>query len=170
MNRISIHIESDGFNSEQAQALAAFAATLKPSAERVYAGSIIGSDSSEVKVLEEQPAEDKPKATRNRSKKTEVPAEANLEAVKDIEVKEPETVEPEKVPAEEEDDLMGDTAPEVETAPAITIVEIRAKVSDKQAVHKEAIRAKLGELGAANVTALKESDYQTFYAFLNTLA
>lgn len=162
MNRISIHIESDGFNPEQAQALAAFTATLKPSL--VQDVPFTASGCLDRGVAEDQPApEEKPKATRNRSKKTE-------EVVKDIEVVQPETVEPENAPVEEEDDLMGDTAPEAKNAPAITIVEIRAKVSDKQAVHKEAIRAKLGELGAANVTALKESDYQTFYAFLNTLA
>lgn len=115
----------------------------------------------------------KPKATRNRSKKVEAPAENTLtpttEQVKAIEVAQPEVVEstPETAPAvEEEDDLMGDAAPE---SPAVTIVEIRALVSDKQAVHKEAIRAKLGELGAANVTALKETDYLQFYAFLSQL-
>lgn len=165
MNRISIHIESDGFNSEQAQALAVLAATLKPSTER---RPYTAEPSPDCGTSEEQPApEEKPKATRNRSKKADAPQE---EKAAQMEVVQPETVEPENVPAEDEDDLMGDTATEAETAPAITIVEIRAKVSDKQAVHKEAIRAKLGELGAANVTALKESDYQTFYAFLNTLS
>lgn len=164
MNRISIHIESDGLNPEQAQALAAFTATLKPSGEKVY----FAEPSPDCGTAEDQPApEEKPKATRNRAKKADAPQE---EKAAQMEVVQPETVEAETAPAEEEDDLMGDTAPDAENTPAITIVEIRAKVSDKQAVHKEAIRAKLGELGAANVTALKESDYQTFYAFLNTLA
>lgn len=164
MNRISIHIESDGFNPEQAQALAAFAATLKPSGEKLY----FAEPSPVCGTAEDQPApEEKPRATRNRTKKAEAPQE---EKAAQMEVVAPETVGAETAPAEEEDDLMGDTAPAAENTPAITIVEIRAKVSDKQAEHKEAIRAKLGELGAANVTALKESDYQTFYAFLNTLA
>lgn len=166
MNKISIHIESDGFNSEQAQALAAFAATLKPSEKKAYYPESIGCP--DTGMLQEVPTtEEKPKATRNRAKKAEAPQE---EKASQMEVVQPETVEPETAPTEEEDDLMGDTAPAAENTPAITIVEIRAKVSDKQAVHKEAIRAKLGELGAANVTALKESDYQTFYAFLSTLA
>lgn len=166
MNRISIHIESDGFNQEQAQALAAFTATLKPSGERVFSGELKGCDATLVKVLEEQPIEEKPKATRNRSKKVETTEEVATPEEQAV-ANEVETVA-EEVQPEEEDDLMGDEATEA-AAPTVTREMVRSKVSDKQAAHKDAIRAKLKDLGAENVTKLEDKHFGVFYAFLEAL-
>lgn len=168
MNRISIHIESDGFNPEQAQALAAFTATLKPSGERhfkdepqpVSCGTLAESPTAEVT----EPKKKNRNRTPNKPDATIVPERDTFDdtAAKATEVNEPETVE------QEEDDLMGDDAPET-SAITVTREMVRSKVSDKQAVHKDAIRAKLKDLGAENVTKLEDKHFGAFYAFLESL-
>lgn len=169
MNRISIHIESDGFNPEQAQALATFAATLKPTGERHFKDEPqpVSCGTLKEAIQEEQTVEDKPKATRNRSKKVETVTEELSAPEEQAVANEVETVA-EEVGQEEEDDLMGDDAPE--TALTVTREMVRSKVSDKQAAHKDAIRAKLKDLGAENVTKLEDKHFGDFYAFLNKLA
>jgi hypothetical protein len=154
MTKISITIETEGLNATQATNLAAFLNSLESGKPFE-----VGSDAPEPVLNLEPEQEEKPKATRNRAKKTEAPVEeAKAESV---EVVEPETVAP---PQEEEaDDLMG------EEVPAITIEQIRSLVSEKQADHKEAIRNKLKEFDAANVTALPKENYAAFYTFLKGL-
>jgi len=157
MTRVHITIETSGLDATQATNLSNFLASLGQSVEtdrpQGEGDTISGADAPE----------EKPKATRNRSKKVEAPEtiEEAPTPVEEIEVVEPEVVEPEE--EEPADDLMGDDKP------AITIVEIRALVSDKQAAHKEAIRGKLKEFDAANVTALPEGKYSAFHGFLQTL-
>jgi len=153
MTRVHISIETSGLDATQATKLSNFLASL---------GQSIDDETPEVLTKCEDVAEEKPKATRNRSKKVEaITIEEVAAPVEAIEVVEPETVETEE--EETADDLMGDDKP------TITIVEIRALVSDKQAAHKEAIRGKLKEFDAANVTALPEAKYTAFHAFLKTL-
>jgi len=157
MTRVHISIETSGLDATQATNLSNFLASLGQSVE------IDRPQGEGVIISEAEAPEEKPKATRNRTKKVETPEtiEAAPTPVEEIEVVEPETVEAEE--EETADDLMGDDKP------TITIVEIRALVSDKQAAHKEAIRGKLKEFDAANVTALPESKYTAFHAFLKTL-
>lgn len=51
----------------------------------------------------------------------------------------------------------------------IKIEEIRALLAKKVEAHRPAIKAKLTEFNAANVTSLKEENYKAFMDFLNTL-
>lgn len=69
-----------------------------------------------------------------------------------------------------------DTKP-VDTKPAdtkvtgtkITLADVRAKTAPLVEVHRQAIMEKLRELGAANVSSLKEEHFPTFITFLDTL-
>lgn len=54
--------------------------------------------------------------------------------------------------------------------PAVPIQDIRTLLASKVDNHREAIRAKLTELGAKNVTGLDARNYGSFYKFLKALA
>lgn len=54
--------------------------------------------------------------------------------------------------------------------PAVSIQDIRTLLASKVDNHREAIRAKLTELGARNVTGLDARNYDAFYEFLKNLA
>lgn len=54
--------------------------------------------------------------------------------------------------------------------PAVSIQDIRTLLVSKVDNHREAIRAKLTELGARNVTGLDARNYDAFYEFLKDLA
>lgn len=54
--------------------------------------------------------------------------------------------------------------------PAVSIQDIRTLLASKVDNHREAIRAKLTELGARNVTGLDAQNYDAFYEFLKDLA
>lgn len=57
-----------------------------------------------------------------------------------------------------------------ESEPANSIQDIRTLLASKVDNHREAIRAKLTELGARNVTGLDARNYDAFYEFLKDLA
>lgn len=52
----------------------------------------------------------------------------------------------------------------------VSIQDIRTLLASKVDNHREAIRAKLTELGARNVTGLDAQNYDAFYEFLKDLA
>lgn len=54
--------------------------------------------------------------------------------------------------------------------PAVSIQDIRTLLASKVDNNREAIRAKLTELGAKNVTGLDPQNYDSFYEFLKGLA
>lgn len=54
--------------------------------------------------------------------------------------------------------------------PAVSVQDIRTLLASKVDNHREAIRAKLTELGAKNVTGLDARNYDSFYEFLEDLA
>lgn len=72
------------------------------------------------------------------------------------------TEEPEPMPMDANSSLGSD--------PAVSIQDIRALLASKVDNHREAIRAKLTELGARNVTGLDAQNYDAFYEFLKDLA
>lgn len=72
------------------------------------------------------------------------------------------TEEPEPMPMDANSSLGSD--------PAVSIQDIRALLASKVDNHREAIRAKLTELGAKNVTGLDVRNYDAFYEFLKDLA
>lgn len=72
------------------------------------------------------------------------------------------TEEPEPMPMDTNSSLGSD--------PAVSIQDIRILLASKVDNNREAIRAKLTELGAKNVTGLDARNYDSFYEFLKDLA
>lgn len=71
---------------------------------------------------------------------------------------------------EEPEPMPMDTNSSLGSDPAVSIQDIRALLASKVDNHREAIRAKLTELGARNVTGLDARNYDSFYEFLKDLA
>lgn len=123
--------------------------------------------------------------------KVEIKFEANLEETQDLEmvrkicqviganpataktadVKKPapaQTPTPKKM--EEPEPMPMDANSSLGSDPAVSIQDIRILLASKVDNHREAIRAKLTELGAKNVTGLDARNYGSFYEFLKDLA
>ena len=75
---------------------------------------------------------------------------------------------PEKT--EEPEPMPMDTNSSLGSDPAVSIQDIRTLLASKVDNNREAIRAKLTELGAKNVTGLDARNYDSFYEFLKDLA
>lgn len=75
---------------------------------------------------------------------------------------------PEKT--EESEPMPMDANSSLGSDPAVSIQDIRILLASKVDNHREAIRAKLTELGAKNVTGLDVRNYDAFYEFLKDLA
>lgn len=71
---------------------------------------------------------------------------------------------------EEPEPMPMDTNSSLGSVPAVSIQDIRTLLASKVDNHREAIRAKLTELGARNVTGLDARNYDSFYEFLKDLA
>jgi hypothetical protein len=130
--------------------------------------------------------------------KVEIKFEANLEEIQDLEmvrkicqiiganpvtaktvdVKKPASAQDVKKPApapapkkmEEPEPMPMDANSSLGSDPAVSIQDIRTLLASKVDNHREAIRAKLTELGAKNVTGLDARNYDSFYEFLKDLA
>jgi hypothetical protein len=132
--------------------------------------------------------------------KVEIKFEANLEETQDLEmvrkicqaigsnpvtvkttdVKKPAPAQDVKKPApaqtptpkkmEEPEPMPMDTNSSLGSDPAVSIQDIRTLLASKVDNNREAIRAKLTELGAKNVTGLDARNYDAFYEFLKDLA
>lgn len=121
--------------------------------------------------------------------KVEIKFEANLEETQDLEMvrkicqvigANPVTVKttdvkksaPAPVPkkTEETEPMPMDANSSLGSDPAVSIQDIRTLLASKVDNHREAIRAKLTELGAKNVTGLDARNYDAFYEFLKDLA
>lgn len=72
------------------------------------------------------------------------------------------TEEPEPMPMDANSSLGSD--------PAVSIQDIRTLLASKVDNNREAIRAKLTELGAKNVSGMDARNYDSFYEFLKGLA
>lgn len=117
--------------------------------------------------------------------KVEIKIEANLEGPQDLEMvrkicqvigANPVTVKTtdvkKSVPAQDVKKPAPAPGPKKteESEPAVSIQDIRTLLASKVDNHREAIRAKLTELGARNVTGLDARNYDAFYEFLEDLA
>ncbi len=123
--------------------------------------------------------------------KVEIKFEANLEETQDLEmvrkicqviganpvtVKKSVPAQDVKKPApapektEESEPMPMDANSSLGSDPAVSIQDIRTLLASKVDNHREAIRAKLTELGAKNVTGLDARNYDAFYEFLKDLA
>lgn len=107
---------------------------------------------------------------------------ANPVTVKTTDVKKPAPAQDVKKPApapapapvpkktEESEPMPMDANSSLGSDPAVSIQDIRTLLASKVDNHREAIRAKLTELGARNVTGLDVRNYDAFYEFLKDLA
>ena len=107
---------------------------------------------------------------------------ANPVTVKTTDVKKPAPAQDVKKPApapapapapkktEEPEPMPMDANSSLGSDPAVSIQDIRTLLASKVDNHREAIRAKLTELGAKNVTGLDARNYDSFYEFLKDLA
>lgn len=107
---------------------------------------------------------------------------ANPVTVKTTDIKEPAPAQDTKKPApapapapapkktEEPEPMPMDANSSLGSDPAVSIQDIRTLLASKVDNHREAIRAKLTELGARNVTGLDARNYDAFYEFLKDLA
>jgi len=156
MTKINITIESTGMTATQANLFSTFLGSLKEE----------NSQSVETTQIE-APISEKPKGVKTRLTKKEVVEAINASEkenfqkeeqagkVNSIEVEAPDVVEPAEEKQEEESEVS-----------TIKIEDIRKLVAEKQAVHKDLLRAKLKEYGAANVTSLPTQHYEDFHALL----
>lgn len=71
---------------------------------------------------------------------------------------------------EESEPMPMDANSSLGSDPAVSIQDIRTLLANKVDNHREAIRAKLTELGVRNVTGLDARNYDAFYEFLKDLA
>ena len=101
---------------------------------------------------------------------------ANPVTVKTTDVKKSVPAQDVKKPApapkktEESEPMPMDANSSLGSDPAVSIQDIRALLASKVDNHREAIRARLTELGAKNVTGLDARNYDAFYEFLKDLA
>ena len=103
---------------------------------------------------------------------------ANPVTVKTTDVKKPVPAQDVKKPApapapkkvEEPEPMPMDANSSLGSDPAVSIQDIRTLLASKVDNHREAILAKLTELGARNVTGLDVRNYDAFYEFLKNLA
>ena len=107
--------------------------------------------------------EEKPKQTRKKVEKVDPSFYdlKNSEAPKTNLPQDEEIITSEKVEAIE--------VVEPKTVSAPTLMQIRSLVAQKAGEHKDAIKAKLVELGAQNVSTLDAKHFQTIFDFLTEL-
>ena len=150
--KFKFEIESDGLTTAQTLAFRTFIGTL--------GGAEFLEDTRQDGVKEE-----KPKATRKKAEKVEAPQE---ETETETEAPQEETETETEAPQEE-------TKPEAievvepETVSAPTLMQIRSLVAQKAGENKDAIKSKLAELGAQNVSTLDAKHFQTIFDFLTEL-
>lgn len=137
--KFKFEIESDGLTTAQTLAF------------RTFIGTLGGAEFLE-DIRQEEVKEEKPKATRKKAEKVEAPQE---------ETKPEATQEETKAEATE--------VVEPETVSAPTLMQIRSLVDQKAGENKDAIIAKLVELGARNVSTLDAKHFQTILDFLTEL-
>ena len=139
--KFKFEIESDGLTTAQTLAFRTFIGTL--------GGAEFLEDTRQDEVKEE-----KPKATRKKAEKVEAPQEA---------------IPTESEAPQQEKKAEATEVVEPETVSAPTLMQIRSLVAQKAGEHKDAIKAKLVELGAQNVSTLDAKHFQTIFDFLTEL-
>lgn len=112
--------------------------------------------------LFEDNTEETPKRKKTTRKKKEDTSEKE-EVTKADEVSKREVLEPKS------EDKNTDPSENEDKEPSISKESIRAILKDKVGDHRDAIKAKLTELGAPNVSALKAEKHEEFYNYLETL-
>lgn len=152
---MKIKIELDGLTLEQANGLTNFLSSLNI-ADIAPTVQVLDLKEAYAKPisLEEGVKEEKPKQVRKKAEKVETPQDE--ETFKEDTIPEPEVINEIEVV-------------DAETVSPPTLMQIRSLVAQKAAEHKEAIKSKLIELGAQNVSTLDTKHFQTIFDFLNVL-
>lgn len=144
--QLEIKTTIDAFNPIQVKALNDFLTTIGANSDLAV--------HSEIYV----PLGEKPKLTRKKAEKVETPSDEAVEkAIQEI-----------KTLAESEE-VAKIEAVEPETVIAPTLMQIRSLVAQKAGEHKDAIKSKLVDLGAQNVSTLDAKHFQTIFDFLTEL-
>lgn len=110
--------------------------------------------SKEVKV---PPISESPITPGNKSADTKVVKPADTKPAKEVANTNPPIAKP------------ADTKPATTGTVKITLTDVRAKTAPLVEIHRQAIMEKLRELGAANVSTLKEEHFPAFITFLDSL-
>ena len=150
--KFKFEIESDGLTTAQTLAF------------RTFIGTLGGAEFLE-DIRQEEVKEEKPKATRKKAEKVEAPQEAiptESEAPQ-------EDIPTESEAPQQEKKVEATEVVEPETVSAPTLMQIRSLVAQKAGDHKDAIKSKLVELGAQNVSTLDAKHFQTIFDFLTEL-
>lgn len=160
--QLEIKTTIDAFNPKQVKALNDFLTAIGGHSPEETTGKTL-------KQLDDEC--EKPKATRKKAEKVD-PSFYNLEDAQAPKTNLPNpegtqatfaaiAAEPEVVEAIE--------VVEPETVSAPTLMQIRSLVAQKAGEHKDAIKSKLVELGAQNVSTLDAKHFQTIFDFLTEL-
>ena len=148
-------------NQEMAKALVHFIGTISGIAvatEIDWENTIQKTKSSETKSSETKSSETK-KPVKSESPK--VPKTEKQESPEpETEIQKKEDVE------KEEEDTTENTKPGDGSDDEISFDLIRTELAKKVGEHKVVIKNKMTELGAKNISSLKEEDYSEFYKFL----
>ena len=166
--KFKFEIESDGLTTAQTLAFRTFIGTL--------GGAEFLEDTRQDEVKEE-----KPKASRKKAEKVEATKEETETETEAIQEETKAEAPQEETKAEAPQEETKPEAPQEETKPeaievvepetvsAPTLMQIRSLVAQKAGEHKDAIKAKLAELGAQNVSTLDAKHFQTIFDFLTEL-
>lgn len=128
----------------------------------------IGNSGQEVKAVEA----DKPVVTtKPTTTKSTTTTKAKTEKSAPVEKSTPKVDEPKEEPKQETQSAPenSETKSEEGSKPKNDITVIRKKLSEKVGTNRDAIKDKLTEFGAANVTTLDEKHFDDFYTFLEGL-
>ena len=117
-------------------------------------------------------AKAKSETPKSETPKNETPKNEEPETVQPVEEKQVVARKKEAKAKIEEPKVEEKKAEEkkAEEASGIDINVLRKMVSERAANHRDALKAKLAELGAANVSTLDEAKFEEFHNFLTTLA
>ena len=158
---MKIKIELGGLTLEHATEITTFLKSLSDKNKIVT--SVNGSD---LEVQIDSVKEEKPKLTRKKSEKVEVPQE---ELSHDTQMDKFSKIAEAHEQPQEETKAEAIEVKEPETGSAPTLMQIRSLVAQKAGAHKDSIKSKLDELGAQNVSTLDAKHFQTIFDFLTEL-
>lgn len=109
---------------------------------------------------EETTAKKERKPRQSKVEKAETKVETETETKVETETEEKTAEEVEEKPTEKESP---------KETKSVTLDELRTLLSEKVGDHRESIKNKLKELGAASVSTLAEDKYEELFNFLDTL-
>lgn len=162
MTNIKIEASIDATNAAHMAAAIVFLQTIGNSGQEVVKTVEAGKAASQ---------QDKVVVTTKPATTTKTTTKAETEKSAPVEKSTPKVDKPKEEPKQETQSAPenSETKSEEGSKSKNDITVIRKKLSEKVGTNRDAIKDKLTELGAANVTTLDEKHYDDFYAFLEEL-